>query len=229
MQQTLLKTKKRPLQSYKGYHYLNSLPPKKIEELLLFSEGDHFCDLLPASLHKKTLFLNDQCHKFLFKKILAREPTFFVNFVCGEVGVEDHAPGYFTIQGDMHDFPLKKDFFDCVICPFVLQTDKGTKQWIQKLSRLLKNGGRLIFSVRHPGLEKVLFNQNPSLNTVPENSVSQYFDWLKDNHLFTEEMSEGCVDNTLKPFFDVEGESEHFEEYKNTPMTLMFRAVKFER
>jgi hypothetical protein len=85
--------------------------------------------------------------------------------------------------------------------------------------------------VRHPGLEKILFNQNPSVNSpvMPENSVSQYFNWLKENHLFTEEMSEGRVDNTLKPFFDIEGGIEHFQDYKNTPMTLLFRAVKFER
>lgn len=228
MQQALIKTKKQHLKSYKGSHYLNSLPSEKIEEMLLFSESDHFCDLIPASLQKKTLLLNDQHHKFLFKKILANEPRFFMNLVYG-ADVEDRGPTHFTVQGDLQSLPLKKNFFDCVICPFVLQTEKVTTRWIQVLSQLVKNGGRLIFSVRHPGLEKILFNQNPSVNVVPENSVSQYFNWFKENHLFIEEMTEGCVDNTLKPFFGVEGGIDYFQEYKNTSMTLLFRAVKFER
>lgn len=228
MQQMLTKNRKQQLKSYKGAYYLNSLPPEKIEELLLFSESDHFCALLPSSLQKKTLFLNDQRHKFLFKKVLAHEPRFFLNLVYG-AEVEDHGPTHFTIQGDLHNLPLKKGFFDCVICPFVLQTEKVTTRRIQVLSQLLKNGGRLVFSVRHPGLEKILCNQDLSTNVVPENSVSRYFNWLKENHLFTEEMTEGCVDNKLKPFFDVEGGIGHFEEYKNTPMTLLFRAVKFAR
>lgn len=228
MQQTLVKNKKQQLKSYKSHHYLNSLPLAKIEELLLFSESDHFCNLIPSSLQKKTLFLNDQRHKFLFKKVLANEPRFFMNLVYG-ADVQDHGPSHFTVQGDLQNLPLKKDFFDCVMCPFVLQTEKVATRWIQALSLLLKNGGRLIFSVRHPGLEKILFNQNPSASKIPENSVSQYFNWLKENHLFMEEMSEGCVDNTLKPFFDVEGGMEYFQEYQSTPMTLLFRAVKFER
>lgn len=229
MQSSLLKNKKPQIQSYRGYHYLNSLSAEKIEELLLFSEGEHFCDLLPASLHKKTLFLNDQRHKFLFKKICAQEPKFFLNFVYGTKEVEDQGPGCFTVQGDLHTLPLKKNYFDCVICPFVLQTDGVANFWIQGLSRLLKNGGRLILSLRHPALEKILFNQNPSLSAIPENSVSQYFNWFKENHLFTEEITEGRVDVSLKPFFEAEGKSDHFQDYKNTPMTLLFRAVKFER
>lgn len=220
--------KMRP-QPFRQYNYLNTLPLEKVDDMLLFSESDHLCGLLPDFKGKKILFLNDQRHKFVFKKILARDPDYIVNCIYGQNIETTQNLGCFSVFGDLGRFAFKPETFDCVICPFVLEGNGVTKELIQSIAGLIKNGGRLILATRHPHLEKILFNQNPSVSGVPENSMSAFFDMLKQNHLFTEEISEGCVDLSLKPFFTIDGVFDHYHEFKNIPVTLMFRAVRFER
>jgi hypothetical protein len=51
---------------------------------------------------------------------------------------------------------------------------------------------------------------------------------LKETNLYTEELKEGGVDLALKAFF-TDSEHDYYHEYKNTPMSLLFRTVKFTR
>lgn len=223
------KSNKEPVHGFKYRHFLNALPQGKLKEILLFSEGDHLFSLLPEFSGKKILFLNDQNHKFIFKKILAREPKYMMNYVYAGKPLQLQNPGYCTIIGDLERLALKNRHFDCVICPFALDTDRINEKIFKCVSNILNNGGRLIMSLRHPQLEHIIFNQNPGVTGSPENSIAKYFNLLRENFLFTEEIKEGHVDMSLKPFFTLDGEYDHYHEYKNTPMTLFIRAVKFVR
>ena len=215
---------------FKQHHFINTLPVKQLAEILTFSEGDHLCELMPEAFGgKRVLYFNDQRHKFVFKKLLAREPDYLLNYGYQGPELTNQSPGYVSIYADMNRMPIKAEKFDVVICPFALEAEQFSPELLATIKRVLKNGGRLILSLRHPGLEKLVFNQNPSVNGVPENSVSAFYKLLKKNSLYVDDMVEGKVDLNLKPFFTLDGVYDHYHEYKNMPLTLMFNCVKFER
>lgn len=225
----LFKAPKEHHAPYKYRHFLNSLEPSKQDEILIFSEADHLIPLLPDFKNKKILFLNDQRHSFLFKKLIAREPNHFVNYIYAGDTLQLQSPDYFSLMGDLDKFSFRSQLFDLIICPLSLKTSELNDKLLQRLCQLLTNGGRLIFSVRHPHFDHLLFNQNPAETGSLETSISNYYKLLRKNQLYLEEMSEGVVNLALKPFFTLEGEYDHYHEYKGTPLTFLVKAVKFVR
>lgn len=213
---------------FKRAHFLNQMPAHKREEILLFSEGDYLTAALPTFAGKRVAFFNDQRHKYIFRKILAEEPAHLVNYVYRGNAVTEQSPGYRTVMGDAESPALRRGHFDVVICPFVLEDAGFVDAFVRTLSPMVENGSRIILSVRHPQLDSILLNQNPASARVAESSVSRYHALLKECGLFTEEIREGVVDLALKAFF-TEPEYDYYHEYKNTGMSLVFRAVKFVR
>lgn len=214
---------------FKFRHFLNTLSQERLDEILLFSEGEHFLSLLPESRAQSVLFFNDQRHKFILKKIVTSPPPVLINYVYGGGPCQKQSAHSFTLMGSLRALPFKPSQFDLVICPFGLDADAVNAKLINDVAGLLKNGGRLVLSLRHPQLEYLLFNQNPAQTGSPENSISRFFDELRKNHLYTEVIKEGMVALPLKPYFNREGERGYYHEYKGTPLTLFFRAVKFVR
>jgi hypothetical protein len=213
-------------QSYKRAHFLNQLMPQKLEEILLFSEGDALSSVLPGFENKKVLFFNDQRHKYVFRKVLAGEPRHLVNYVYKGGPVAEQRPGFHTVMGDATGLALRRDHFDVILCPFVLEDAAFVENFVRAIAGFLANGSRMILSVRHPQTDNALFNQNPASSQVAEASVARYHALLKEQGLFTEEIHEGGVDLALKAFFS-DVENDHYHEYKNTGVSLVFRAVKF--
>lgn len=216
-------------QPFKYRHFLNSLPKTKVEEIVLFSEADSLMPLIPAVNTGHTLFFNDQRHKYLLKKLIAKEPSHFLNLVTDGEEMESQSPGQFTLLADKHKLPIKPASQDIAVYPGSISEDQLDARMIQSLSALLKNGGRLLVSVCHPSLELLLFNQNPSETGAPDNSMAEYFRLFKESHLYLEDMSEGRVNQGLKPFFTVDGEFDHYHEYKGTPLVVAFRLVKYKK
>lgn len=219
--------RKNPVEAYKHRHFLNSLSKDKLREILLLSEAEHLVKLVPDLKGKRVLFLNDQKHKYVLNQIKTLEPTYLINQIYKTDGPAEAHPSFFTMISDVDHLAVRNLFFDVIICPFALEDDIVHNQMIAKLGKKLKNGGRLILSLPHPQLEQILYNQNPSQSGSPDHSLSQYFRILRENHLYTENVNEGCVDHALKPFFVLESEYDHFHEYRHFPVTLFFRTVKF--
>jgi len=222
------KPKPKPL-TYKYKHFLNSLGEQKLAEILLYSEGDALGTLMTDLQSKKVLFCNDQKHKYALKKILQARPSQTVNFIYEGKEVQKQRQGYWTFQGDLQALPLRKGWFDYYVCPFVLSSDM---RWLEKylalFSEHMSNGQKLVFSVRHPALDQILFNQNPATAVVSDLSLAKLFEICKTHHLYTEAIQEGCVDLSLKPYFN-EGQQDYYHEYKNTPLCAVFSTVKFQR
>lgn len=221
----IFKHREKP-QGYKRAHFLNQLSPQKLEEILLFSEGDSLSPALPGFENKKTLFFNDQKHKYVFRKILSGEPRHLVNYVYQGAPVAEQKPGFHTIMGEALAPALRRDHFDVIICPFILEETAFVENFIRSFAAFMANGSRLVLSVKHPQVENALYNQNPSSSRVAEGSAARYHALLKEHGLYTEEIREGAVDLALKAFFS-DGEGDYYHEYKNTGMSLVFRAVKF--
>lgn len=225
----LFKPSKAPSRSYKRVCFLTSLPKAHLEEILLFSESDALFPLLPSLKKRKTLWLNDQKHKYLFKKVLAQDPADLTNYVYSTQGVNTQNPSMFSVMGDVDRLCFKPNQFDLVIAPLSLISDRVDENQIKALSRVLKNGGRLVLAIRHPFLDQILFNQNPASQHVASVSMQSVFEALKKADCFFEEMSEGVVNRELKPFFTVDGELTPYHEFKTTPLTLAIRAVKYKK
>lgn len=221
------KASKEELPAYKQFHFLNKLPAEKIREIVLFSESEKLLNLMPELGGKKVLFFNDQHHRFALRKIAALEVASLLNYIFAGEPEQTQTSGMGTVYGNVDRLPFRHMHFDVIVCPFALLKNNITQEMIAALSRCLKNGGRMVISLTHPQLEHLLYNQNPAQNASLDNSLSKYFKMFKTSHLFTEEIEESSVDAALKPFFTVEGEQDHYHEYKGTPLTLQMRLVKF--
>lgn len=212
--------------TYKKSHFLNTMPLHKLHELLLFSEGDSIEQLLGDVKNKKILFFNDAQHKFVFNKLVSKNADLVFNYVFKNHDKAEIKSGSFSVIGDIENLPVRKNYFDYVICPFALEDSTAVSKFIRSIHPFMKNGSRMILSIRHPQLDNMLLNQNPSTTSVADTLVSKYFYLLKENHLFTEDLKEGCVNLALKQFF-TDSEFDYYHDYKNTPLTLFIKAVKF--
>ncbi|OVE81016.1 hypothetical protein BVY03_04990 [bacterium K02(2017)] len=225
----LFKPQKTEVKNYKNYHFINTLKKENLNQILLSSEAYHLTRLIPDIANKKVLLFNDPQHKMVLKTLMARKPSYLINYMYQGGVAETQNDNFYTATGDFKLLPFKQQYFDVIICPFVLNTPEIDNLQMSQLARLLKNGGRIIISFRHMQLEHMLYNQNPAQLGTLDSSFTQYFRKLKQNKLFIENVLEGCVDKPLKPFFSLDDESDHYQEFKNTPLTLFFRAVKFIR
>lgn len=212
--------------SYKHGHYLTRLASDKLGEMLTYSESDVMLSMLPEFGAKKVLLINDGCHKYLYKKIGTTEAAHVVNFCLSEQGKNELANA-FTIYGDLDRLPFKNLQFDLIICPFASMGHRYSPDLLAVFSKMLKNGGRMILSLKHPQFEHVLLNQNPAEVATTNNSVGAYFSLLKENNLFTEDLREGVVNQTLRPYFVGQDQTDFYHDYKGLPLTLIFKTVKF--
>lgn len=221
------------ISSFRHRHFLNTLPQEKLCEILLFSEGEHMSRMLEGVAQKCILFLNDQRHNYIFRRLLSQGPRLLVNYVYRGNAVMRQTPGCVTVMGDRDTLSLRTGYFDAVVCPFVLEEGVVGGKLLSAVQKVLRNGGRLVLSLRHPQFESLAFAagfNGAGANSTSANgtSVSQYFQRLKENSLFTENLHEGSVGATLKPYFEGAGH-DHFHEYQGTPVSLLFRSVKFQK
>lgn len=214
--------------SFKHKHFFNTLPKQKLQEILFYSESDDIAGLFPKIQKKNVVLFNDQKHKYLLTRILANDPEFLLNYIYrGEVS-EKQKQGYFSVLGDIKKLALKRNAYDVVFCPFVLESYAFVEDFVKMINPFLGNGSRLVLSVMHPQIENMIFNQNPAEHRVAEGLTSRYFRLFRDNHFFTEDLQESCVDLALKPFF-TQTETDFYHDYKNTPVCLFFKVVKFKK
>lgn len=220
--------KTKPL-SYKYNHFLNNMAREKLDQVLLYSEGDNLAQTAFELKGKQVLFCNDSQHKYALKKMVQAEPKTLVNLVYDKTEWQKQRTGYCTIQGELNHLPIRKGYFDYYVCPFALKTDmRRIEKHVQTFSQHMNNGQKLFLSVQHPALNQILYNQNPATTTVNDATLAKIFDILKKNSLFTENIYEGVVDLSLKPYF-INDEFDYYHEYKNTPLTVVFTTVKFKR
>lgn len=213
--------------SYKRQHFLNMLSTERQEDILLYAEACHIPVLLPDVSHKPLVVFNDSRRKNVLSRLQSIKMPMMINY-CYR-GEPEKRPGkHTTVLAGEERFALRKNFFEVVVCPMVLEEESFVIRLIRSLSGYLRNGSRVILSVTHPQMENMIYNQNPATSRVAENSITKWFRTLRENHFYTEDMHEAVVDNVLRPFF-AEANHDYFSEYRNTPVCLMFRAVKYEK
>ncbi|MBF0104854.1 MAG: class I SAM-dependent methyltransferase [Deltaproteobacteria bacterium] len=214
---------------YKYYHFLNTLSRDRLDQILLCSEEEHIFSLVPEPAGQSVLFFNDAHHRHVLKKLHSFSEALLCYVFKGPDGRPEPAKEdslWYHIKGDLSALALKKESFDLVICPFVLNTQSVDAGLIHRISAVIKKGGRLVLALRHMQLEHMLYNQNPSQTGAPHNSFASYYKQLKEDRLFVEDIIEGGVSKQLKPLFVTQEGSDHYYEYKDTPLTLLIRAVK---
>lgn len=218
----------RKKRSLRDNSFLGSLSESRLQELLVLNESEGVIKLLGNQRYKRAVFFNDGRNPFLLKKMSASEPELLVNYVYQKHGDAENHLGYLTVLGDLDNLPLRSQNYDMIVCPFSLQKTRQDKN-LNAISKIVPNGGRIIFSVIHPQLEHLLHSERSLGDAVPFNRVSLYYNWLKKSHLYVEELQEVNVDQKSKPFFSSEEGHDHYYQYRGLPLILQFKTVKYQK
>lgn len=216
-----------PRSSYKNRHFFNTLDPLRRQEILLYAEASHIHAQIPESRLRPTVVFNDSRRKHVLQRLQAAETPLLLNY-CYRDAPQKQTGRHTTIVGEDANLAIRRNFYELVLCPFVEEDFDFVVRFIKNLSGYLRNGAKLVLSVTHPQAEHMFYNQNPAETRLATALTSRYFRLLKECHFYTEEIFEGVVDSVLRPFFQ-DAEHSYFEEYRNTPVTLVFRAVKYEK
>ncbi len=212
--------------SFRQFHFLNTLDPQSLTDLLQFSEQRFFADLSPDLLDKKGLFFSIVATRLLLERLLKKNPSHLVNYQLEPFTPPRHA-AVVSLVGNFKPLALRPYFFDVLFAPFSSFHKKEFLSMMPQFANLLVNGGRAVFSFIHPALEYFLYNQNPSSPISSSNNLQNYFSSFKENNLYIEHLQEGVIDKELKPFFHNLGQSDTFDEYRGIPLVLFFRVVKY--
>lgn len=213
--------------SYKHRHFLNALDPQRLDEVLLYAEASRLISALPRAQNKNVVVFNGLRHKTLLNKMQLLDYRHMISY-CYRGEINKQRGRFFSVLGDAETLSIRRNHHDVAVCPFVLEDLAFCEKFIRTLAGYLHNGARLVLSVRHPFLENIIYNQNPAEVRVCEGATSRYFQLLKENNFYTEDILESPVDMVLKPFF-TDAEHDYYHEYKNSPLVLIFKAVKYEK
>lgn len=222
--------KKEPVKAippFKQFHYLNSLRPQSLVDLLQFSEQRHFMDLSPEPEGKKILFISYPPSKLLSEKLIALRPSQVLHYQVEPSPVSE-APHLYVAKGNLKPLSVRPQSFDLVYLPVATQYKKDFLPHFSSISSALVNGGRVILSIIHPVLEILLTTQNPASTSRAQTSLKNYFIALKESQLYLEGITEGIIDKEMSPFFkEASSEIDYFEEFKGMPVVLFLKVVKF--
>lgn len=218
---------------FKQFNYLNQLSQKELSQLLHFVEQQKMVDLVSDLEGKKTLFvcypgtlhfcsrlLDDQTLFLLLYRARSKNNFYPPNEDLASLSID-------CIKGSLKQLAIKSDYFNVAFAPLSTQTQTDFTPFFSEFSRILPNGGRLVISLIHPNLEFILYNQNPSSQSRVQNHIQDIIEALRANHLYLEQLHEGVVDQSVKPFFVTGDHSRPYEEFKGLPLVLFIRAVKF--
>lgn len=221
---------------FKQANYLNQMQSNDLGALVQFSEMQTFMDMAPDIANKRVLFLSQRSTSHVLPKILALHPGHVIHYQLDSL---DPAmkKNVLAVKGGLRPLALKSETFEVILFPANHFIEKDMTIYLEELSRVLCHGGRLLLSVVHPFLELLLYNQNPLSYKRGQSSLNKYFQACRDHQLYIENVHEGLVDNTMKPFFKtpVGARTDHLEgmtpydEFRGIPLTLTFKAVKFSK
>ena len=213
---------------YKHRHFLNALSSQKLNEILLYAEADHLTRQIPDAANKKIVLFNDTKHRSLIKKVASFSSRSVTNYCYQELSDTSVPEKTLTLIGETDRLAIRKNHYDIAICPFVLEEFSFVEKFVRTLTEYMQNGTRLLLSLRHPQLENVLYNQNPEQSRVCDWTISRCFKMLRENNFYTEELHECPVDLLLRPFFS-DIDQDYYSEYKNMPLGVIFKTVKYDR
>ncbi len=213
---------------FKQSHYLNSLDPKTLREILFFSEQKLFMELAPEAIDRTVFFVSAPPTRFLLERCAKMGPKSLLNYELDPF-IPPSFPQMFSVTGGLKPLAVQQNYFEIGFVPAAGFYKMDMASSIPQISSSLINGGRVLLSLIHPSLELFLYNQNPASPHKAPNSFQNYFSVLKDNNLYIEGLLEGVIDRDLKPFFTSPGGGDYFEELRGIPLVLFLRAVKFVR
>ena len=223
-----LKPEEREFASFRQKHFLNDLPRKDVLDLLHFVELKNFSTFLPDLANKKILLLSHAPSRGLLDKLIEAHPDLIVNYQVDPHLSRKH-PQVFTVMGQACPLSLKKECADVLYSPFLLLNPKNIRASLKEYARVIKQGGRLQFSVMHPTLDfilnrKSLDNQDTGLYAP---TLQSYLEILRENHFYLEDLTENTADQTTRPFFLGPDDMNYYDEYEGLPLLLTMKAVKF--
>lgn len=202
------------------------------EKIMQLSECETLLRVMPDATGKSLAVIRSIRHQYLAQKLTAPQAKLHVDLIydAEAKSVRNFSGTGKAVLCDRGSLPLSRNAFDIIVTPVGYDGLGDWKAMLSKTVAALKNGGRALLAFCHPQFEKyaVAGNQR-SKSEYGENTVSRIFAEFKKQHLFVEDLTEGLVDAALKPYFVDENMKDHSIYYRNLPVTLVLRAVKFVR
>lgn len=128
------------------------------------------------------------------------------------------------IKGNLKAAPFPSQSIDYLILLGAGVRRENPLEWMKEISRVLKDGSRVILSFIHPFIE---YRFNPSRG-IPHR-FDEYFMALKKSEIYVEEIRECLADESLKSSLGLSKNDKNFAQVKELPLLLIFGAVRLKR
>ncbi len=128
------------------------------------------------------------------------------------------------IKGNLLAAPFPDQSMDYLILLGAGIRREDPSAWMKEISRILKDGSRLILTFIHPFLE---YRFHPSSGFT--HHFDQYFMALKKAEIYVEDIKEYSADDALKSLIGLAKNDKNFAQIKDFPLLLVFRGIRLKR
>ncbi|MDI6883034.1 MAG: class I SAM-dependent methyltransferase [Patescibacteria group bacterium] len=129
--------------------------------------------------------------------------------------------------GDIKKLPFKNNFFDLIICKYVLHYLPSPDSAFKEFFRCLKKNGLLIFSVHHP-LSNLFFKKSKNYFKKDKIKVEVFagVNVIQPTHPLTDYFSKYFLEHFDLQYFDEDRDFEPLHPKINIPEYLLVKARK---
>ncbi|MBL7685783.1 MAG: hypothetical protein JNK65_07105 [Deltaproteobacteria bacterium] len=204
-----------------------TLPEARVRKVLEKIETQGLLSLIPNLSGRKVLQISASGAR-LWESLKSKGCPLIIDFDANPLfGTQLPAvkpSGVHLVRGSLQAAPFQNESFE-VLC-FLGATPRVDQlpAWAEEISRLTKEGARILISILHPFFEQKL---NPRQGF--QHSIADYFMGLRKVGVYVEEIKELKVDDQVRSLFSPAKEDKDFIQMNGFPAVLCFKAVRLKR
>lgn len=201
-------------------------PESHVRKLVETLEVREIGQLIPNLTGKKVIQATTS-HNRLWENLVQKGAEMIVDLDLGHFEGNlklQKPPQVQMIKGSLTATPFPDQSMDYLILLGAgIRRDDPTL-WMKEISRVLKDGSRVIISLIHPFLE---YRFHPASGF--SHHVDQYFMALKKAEIYVEDMKECLADDSLKALVGAAKNDKSFAQINDFPLLLLFKGVRLKR
>ncbi len=206
---------------------VSAFPPEnQIRKWMETLENKEIPSLIP-NLGSKTVLQATSSGNRLWETLQQKGADLVIDFDTGhfEGSPQTQKPPHLQmIKGNLLSAPFPDQSMDYLILLGAGIRREDPIPWIKEISRILKDGSRLILCFAHPFIE---YRLHPGMALA--HRFDEYFMALKKSEIYVEEVREILANDSLKSWVGLAKNDKNFAQVKDFPMLLVFRGVRLKR